>query len=427
MSDSWDECCERSKSDCSKVYFLKQDKNSCKFFIRIPNEDFQSGATGATGPAGPAGRTGDTGATGAPGETGATGPAGPMGPMGPTGPTGESGEACCIGLAMLQLLSNNKRIPENNDPVDDINSYYLSIAITKAIGPICSRALISGCVSNGCCKIFKVCICKEANTSLMIDVKNVDGVRDVETVEIVQNSNKLSIDAIPLKSLPEELRFDFAILNPIRDIINCCPKFNCKCATELEFCGKGCVEIEGNIRVVAILNEKPSLMDSPFTIKEMECLHNTQAVKNIAINLKDAFPSPIGTHLVSIDINKINASFEFCSIGMKRSSGVSFYIRIINGRIVILTNVAVDDIKRVVVALTDNNGISKLYCPPNIVITDATDKDCNNNQDIKSRIILPPGIFLSDYHVSVLINCISYDVGQVDPTKQEFDPEPCDC
>ena len=450
---SQEDDCESSDN----IYFLKQDKKTCKFFIRIPCEDFESGAigsTGRTGATGATGRTGATGATGATGPTGATGATGPTGATGETGatgatgPTGPAGEACCVSLAVLDFTAGPVGATAGAGTAF-IDAPILAGAIADALGPFCTQALVFGCDTNEGCEIFKVCIGKETMMPFVVTIAELAPalVGDVVLPALPAFPDGpigIPVVALPLAGFPD-LTFDLCILNPLRDIINCCPNFDCGATgMAFQFSGTGCVELAGTATLaltlaLPIAPAVPALLITipvPFAVDADACLVNDQCIEGLTLGLDPglvggilaalpgllapilaALPAGVvvlGTFLTAITVAAIEIHFQFCAVCIEDFLNILAASFVEDGRVVVLTNIPPELITHAAIALTDEAaGTSTLYCGFQIQIAAATADDILFDPLSASRITVFAAVPTGTYSVCLLLNCQVRDVGVV--------------
>lgn len=415
---------------CQKIYFLKQDKKSCKYFIRIPCADF---AAGATGPAGATGLPGATGPAGATGPTGPVGPTGPQGETGPTGPQGETGPAgatglagtgCCISLAVLDLLPG-----PTGELIGDtgINAALIAGALASEAGPFCTQALIFGCDADEDCDIFNLSIAKETMMDFSIDVAGVTGIIGATAIVI----GDVDTEAVPITLIADVLPFEFAILNNIQDIINCSPCFECG-ATGMNFsyAGQGCIDIGGTAGLVVTFDDEGEAgaltVTIPFEFSGSECLVNDNVIEGLELDVAALGAAAIAevaailpdvTDLVAfldtLTITTLEANFQLTALCINDPiMGVLFdFLVPVNpgDPLVIRTNVPVDEINHVVVGFTNlATGVSQLVCGSDLLITGPIPGDL---PEVQSRINVLVPLDMGTYQVCLLINCNVFELG----------------
>ena len=402
------DCCEE------KIYFLKQDKKSCKFFIRIPCDDFPCGVTGASG---------RTGATGATGQTGG---------VGPTGPTGPAGVACCVSLATLGFIFVGETGLTGATAAD---TAALGAAIASEVGPFCAAAIVEGCVPHNGCEVYNVCIGKESMMDFEVTAAELVGATGFTGI-VVGGMTAIVLDT----TLLGPLEFEFCMLNEPLDIINCCPEFDCGATgMNFQYSGMGCIDLEGEASFVVLLTEGGVLMsavfDEPIDLSTSGCFVNDPCIEEVSIDLAAAaesaaaaaaamFPTAtlVGTFFESLTITNLEAVFTFCALCVEDPltilAAVITPVGILTGnRVIILTNIPPAQIEHAAVSLTNEaTGVSTLFClPDGLLVEPATPSDLLIDPATQSRITVSPlaGIPTGTYFVCLLINCQARDVGTV--------------
>lgn len=240
--------------------------------------------------------------------------------------------------------------------------------------------------------------------------------------------------AIGAAALPAELAFDVAILNPLRDIINACPNFECGATgMAFQFNGTGCVEVDGLATVVltAVVGGVLTAFTVavPFEFGETDCLVNDQVIDELALDLGAIFAAapalavavglPVGTpiagaFLTAITITNIEIHFEFCAICIEDFLNILAASFVEDGRVVVLTNIPPEEITNAAIALTNEAlGTSTIYSGFQIQISPATEADIAFDPASASRITIFGAVPAGTYLVCLLINCQVRDVGVV--------------
>lgn len=405
-------CCDESdyENQCDKIYFLKKDPKSCKFYIRIPKEDCPSGKTGVTG------RTGATGASGA------TGPAGATGPTGPAGETGAGSVSCAISLAVLDFVSGFTGATAGLTGAE-LDAALLDLAIADAIGPFCAPAVILGCDDDQGCDVYNICIAKDPMMTTEIGVTGITGLTGLTGV-LVPDFGVVTF--LPEDLLPDALAFNVDIVNNVSEMIEAAglfeiPDFPCG-VTGLSICGQGVVELGGFATFVVTDPEgvaPAALVDVPFYTTEVDALVNETIIRRIEIDfdlliaeaaiILGIDPLLFDFGLTTLTFNLLKIVYDLTVVCNENPiMGLAVFVRppsVASDPLVIFTNVLAADINNAIVAIDTD-----LFFGDQIEVTsDLSGLDAPVGA---LSAILVSGIFPAGVNsVCLLLNCQVFDLG----------------